>query len=81
MRAHQVETACGLCGKAPAAGLAFVDGIRYCHGDFDPDPTCYMRAQRLDSQASAIPRKGEPTTQCPNDCAGIIGGPGCDCAL
>lgn len=36
---------CGLCGRDPAAGYAMVDTVRYCHGDFDPDPTCYMKAQ------------------------------------
>ena len=40
------KQACGLCGRDPAAGFAGVDGVRYCHGDFDPDPTCYMKAQR-----------------------------------
>lgn len=38
--------ACALCGKDPASGYAGVDGQRYCHGDNDPEPTCYMQAQR-----------------------------------
>ncbi len=37
--------ACGLCGKDPAEGFASIDGVRYCHGDCDPEPTCYVRAQ------------------------------------
>lgn len=39
-----MSVACGLCGRDPAAGFAVVDGRRYCHGDFDAGPTCYMRA-------------------------------------
>jgi hypothetical protein len=35
---------CGLCGNDPAAGFATIGDTRYCHGDFDPEPTCYMRA-------------------------------------
>lgn len=42
--------ACGLCGKDPAEGFATVDDVRYCHGDFTPDPTCYMAAQAPVSQ-------------------------------
>lgn len=38
--------ACGLCGKDPAEGFAMLGDVRYCHGDWTPDPTCYMRAQR-----------------------------------
>lgn len=34
-----------MCGKDPAEGFAGVDGERFCHGDFDDSPTCYMRAQ------------------------------------
>lgn len=37
--------ACALCGREPATGFATIGGLRYCHGDFDPAPTCYMRAQ------------------------------------
>lgn len=41
---------CAACGL-PATGLASIesDGVerRYCHGDNDPEPTCYMR-QRID---------------------------------
>lgn len=39
------KQACGLCGKDPAAGFASIDDVRYCHGDDDPEPTCYMRSQ------------------------------------
>lgn len=35
---------CGLCGE-PATGLAAINDQRYCHGDHDPSPTCYERAQ------------------------------------
>ena len=34
---------CALCRK-PATGLASINGERYCHGDHDAEPTCYMRA-------------------------------------
>jgi hypothetical protein len=40
-------SACGLCGRDPAAGTAgaWNDGVetRLCHGDDDPTPTCYTR--------------------------------------
>lgn len=36
---------CGVCGKDPAAGFASIGEMFYCHGDYDPEPTCYMRAQ------------------------------------
>lgn len=36
---------CALCGRDPAAGLASIGDERYCHGDEDPEPTCYMRSQ------------------------------------
>jgi hypothetical protein len=36
---------CGLCARDPAAGFASVGDVWYCHGDEDPEPTCYMRAQ------------------------------------
>lgn len=39
------KQACGLCGKDPASGWAKIGDVRYCHGDFDPDPTCYMASQ------------------------------------
>lgn len=40
---------CTTCGRSPApnaASITFSGGtVRwYCHGDGDPDPTCYMRA-------------------------------------
>jgi hypothetical protein len=37
---------CGWCGKDPAEGVASVNDTFYCHGDEDPEPTCYMRSQR-----------------------------------
>lgn len=37
--------ACGLCFKDPAEGYASIGDLRFCHGDDDPEPTCYMRAQ------------------------------------
>lgn len=41
------QNECGMCGKNPAAGVAFDyrDGteVRLCHGDNDPTPTCYSR--------------------------------------
>jgi hypothetical protein len=37
---------CGHCGENPARGFASVNDEWYCHGDLDPDPTCYMLAQR-----------------------------------
>ncbi len=33
------------CGR-PAKGSARVNGNRYCHGDYDREPTCYMAASR-----------------------------------
>lgn len=39
------KQACALCVRDPAAGFATINDERYCHGDFDPDPTCYMRRQ------------------------------------
>lgn len=35
---------CALCGRDPAVGFASVGDEWYCHGDLDPEPTCYMRA-------------------------------------
>ena len=40
---HEV---CALCG-GKATGLATYGGSRFCHGDFDPSPTCYTQAQLL----------------------------------
>ena len=59
---------CGLCGADPAIGFAGIDGVRYCHGDFEPDPTCYMQASWLKSlrapkkPESAAAQSGEETT-------------------
>lgn len=38
---------CAYCGKDPAEGFATIDGVRFCHGDWEPDPTCYMQGQRI----------------------------------
>jgi len=45
---------CALCGRDPAAGFAMVGDDWYCHGDCDAEPTCYMRAQRKDTQSWAV---------------------------
>jgi hypothetical protein len=37
---------CALCGRTPAAGFASIGDEWFCHGDDDPEPTCYMQAQR-----------------------------------
>jgi hypothetical protein len=37
---------CAACGKNPAVGFASINGEWYCHGDWEPDPTCYMRGKR-----------------------------------
>lgn len=34
---------CGLCSR-PATGHAQLNGQRYCHGDGEPEPTCYQVA-------------------------------------
>jgi hypothetical protein len=42
-------TKCALCGRDPATGFATATAepggvdVRLCHGDLDPEPTCYMR--------------------------------------
>lgn len=41
------KQSCGLCGRDPAAGWAKIGDVRYCHGDLDTVPTCYMKAQPL----------------------------------
>ncbi len=41
---------CAGCDR-PATGFAFIGDDRYCHGDDDPSPTCYMLASWVgDSQ-------------------------------
>lgn len=35
---------CHWCGNPQAEGHAWIDDIRYCHGD-DVDVTCFMQAQ------------------------------------
>ena len=40
-----MTTRCAHCGKNPAEGLATIDDVRYCHGDWQPSPTCYERMQ------------------------------------
>lgn len=40
---------CGLCGNEPSGLASSWDPefghVHLCHGDFDPEPTCYMRWQ------------------------------------
>lgn len=36
---------CALCNRNPAVGFASINGKWFCHGDYDPSPTCYMRSQ------------------------------------
>ncbi|VXC07658.1 hypothetical protein AERO9AM_30617 [Aeromicrobium sp. 9AM] len=43
-RAESIET-CGWCGRNPATGLASICEVRLCHGDDDPEPTCYQLQQ------------------------------------
>jgi hypothetical protein len=50
---------CALCGTDPAKGFASVNDEWFCHGDFDPDPTCYMRAQRPKPEI-AFSEAGDP---------------------
>lgn len=38
-----IET-CGRCGKQ-ATGVATIMDVRLCHGDDDPEPTCYQLQQ------------------------------------
>jgi hypothetical protein len=40
------EEPCARCGRETATGLAFIDNARYCHGDFDIEPTCYELSSR-----------------------------------
>jgi len=42
MSDDEVVELCGECGR-PATGFGVVNGVRYCHGDDDPTPTCYSR--------------------------------------
>jgi hypothetical protein len=39
----EIEELCAHCGKI-ATGYARINEDRLCHGDDDPEPTCYMRA-------------------------------------
>lgn len=45
MNAENDAARCGRCGQ-PAMGSAYINGTRYCHGAYDPGPTCYELAQR-----------------------------------
>lgn len=53
---------CGSCGRDPAAGLAAIGDVRYCHGDWDRSPTCYMRATEAQAGVSdnVIPFQRRP---------------------
>ena len=53
---------CALCGRDPSAGFASIGDEWYCHGDDDPEPTCYMRATwdeaNRDKNGAAVGRRG-----------------------
>lgn len=40
-------TVCDLCGQNPALGHAFINDLRYCHGD-GPGHTCYEAVSSQD---------------------------------
>lgn len=48
---------CALCGRDPAAGFASIGDDWYCHGDDDPEPTCYTRAVWARAKAAAPPER------------------------
>lgn len=50
---------CAECG-GHATGLATIGSDRYCHGDYDTEPTCYMRAQWRLSLGRAYDRGDSP---------------------
>lgn len=52
---EQRSKACVLCGRDPAAGFATINGERYCHGDVDPEPTCYMEATYIQAISGGQP--------------------------
>lgn len=41
---HTNMMSCHWCGEPQAPGHAWIDDLRYCHGD-DVDVTCFMLAQ------------------------------------
>lgn len=49
---------CALCDRDPALGFASIDGEWYCHGDWQPDPTCYMLGQRRSSRGQGRKSRG-----------------------
>lgn len=51
-RRNLSPTGCHWCGRDPAEGLASIGDRRYCHGDHDPEPTCYQMAQWVNSDLS-----------------------------
>lgn len=54
---------CGLCGATPAVGLAFIDGVRYCHDTVNRPPgydTCYEKASPTHRANLPIPTDAEP---------------------
>lgn len=53
---HGLPDDCHLCGREKAAGLATVDGKRYCHGDLDDRPTCYEQMQNVGRRAGIAMR-------------------------
>lgn len=48
------DRACGRCGADPAHGFAMVNDVRYCHGDGDQDPTCYMQQSSCSTGQSTL---------------------------
>lgn len=51
---------CSLCGKDPSEGFASINDVFYCHGDFDPEPTCYMQSQSQYVKFELDPADGWP---------------------
>lgn len=56
---NRITQMCAECGF-PATGVATIGNKRYCHGDDDPEPTCYMRAQWRTSLGRAYDRGETP---------------------
>lgn len=53
-RLNEAVDACAICGTTPARGFAMIGDDRYCHGDGDPDPTCYMLGQFIDANVGSL---------------------------
>lgn len=54
MTPNSTTEKCGLCGRDPAAGFAMIGDTRFCHGDLDAEPTCYMQSQSLGMPSFAV---------------------------